>query len=123
MAELGELEAAVMDAVWSADQPVSVRDVMEWLTPDRPLAYTTIMTTMDRLHRKGWLRRTQVGRAYLYQAVNSREQHSARLMAEALGESGDPELTLLHFVGTMPAGQAATLRTLLARRPRLRSTT
>lgn len=116
MAELGELEAAVMDAVWNAGAPVSVRDVLERLAPQRTLAYTTVMTTLDRLHSKGWLIREQVGRAYRYEADGSREEHTARLMAGVLGAGGDPAATLLHFVGQMPPAYAEVLRKALSRR-------
>ena len=55
MRPLGELEAAVMDRIWTGDRPVLVREVVEALQPERPSAYTTVMTVMDNLHRKGWL--------------------------------------------------------------------
>lgn len=58
----GELEAVVMDTVWSAAEPVSVRQVREVIAAEREIAYTTVMTTMDNLHRKGWLDRERHGR-------------------------------------------------------------
>ncbi|MDA8393197.1 MAG: BlaI/MecI/CopY family transcriptional regulator, partial [Actinomycetota bacterium] len=57
----GELESAVMDRVWAAGRPLSVREVLEDLRGERALAYTTVMTVMDNLHRKGWLVRHQQG--------------------------------------------------------------
>ena len=62
----GELESAVMDRLWAADRPMSVREVLEDLRGERRLAYTTVMTVLDNLHRKGWVTRHQEGRAYLY---------------------------------------------------------
>ena len=54
---LGELEAAVMDVLWDGAAPCRVRDVRACLAPGSPLAYTTVMTVLDNLHRKGWVRR------------------------------------------------------------------
>jgi predicted transcriptional regulator len=67
---LGPLEAAVMDAVWSADEPVAVRRVVDQLNADRaePLAYTTVMTVMSRLAEKGALDRQKRGRGFVYEA-------------------------------------------------------
>lgn len=78
----GPLEARVLDALWRRSQPETVRD----LAAEFPaVAYTTLMTTLDRLHRKGALEREKAGRAFLYRAPYSREELEARLAAEALG--------------------------------------
>ena len=50
MRQLGQLEAVVMDLVWAKNGPVSVREVLEDIQRERPLAYTTVMTVMDNLH-------------------------------------------------------------------------
>jgi predicted transcriptional regulator len=65
----GPLEAEVMDVVWAATGPVSVRDVAERLNDGRsePLAYTTVMTVMSRLAQKHVLERRREGRGYLYE--------------------------------------------------------
>jgi predicted transcriptional regulator len=63
---LGELEQAVMDVVW-AHSPVTAREVCDRMHGRRERAYTTIMTTMDRLHRKGLLRREKDGLAWRYE--------------------------------------------------------
>jgi predicted transcriptional regulator len=60
---LGPLEVQVMEVMWAADE-ASVRDVVEKL--DRKLAYTTVMTTLDRLFKKGFLDRQKSERAFLY---------------------------------------------------------
>ena len=62
---LGPLELSVMEVVWQAGT-CNVRDVVQQL--DRELAYTTIMTTMDRLYKKGLLDRTKCERAFIYSA-------------------------------------------------------
>jgi predicted transcriptional regulator len=78
---LGPLERRVLDALWSRARPASVRDLQSAF-PD--IAYTTLMTTLDRLHRKGVLEREKQGRAFLYQARLSREQFESARAADAL---------------------------------------
>ena len=113
MRDLGDLEAKVMTVLWQRDDPASVKDVLETLRRDRDLAYTTVMTVMDNLHRKGHLERERRGRAYLYATVRSREEHHARLMSESLDESADRSGTLMRFVGQMSAQEVTDLRRLL----------
>lgn len=115
MRPFGELEAAVMQRLWSYGRAATVREVLEDLNQDRSLAYTTVMTVMDNLRRKGWLRRQTEGRAYLYEPVFTREEHSARLMRAALAESSDQQATLVHFLEQMPADDASALQALLRR--------
>jgi predicted transcriptional regulator len=80
-AAFGPLEREVMDAVWqSASQ--SVRDVQDRLP--RPIAYTTVMTTLDRLYKKGFVVRVREGRAFLYSAAQSREEMEAAVAAGML---------------------------------------
>jgi predicted transcriptional regulator len=116
--ELGALEAAVMEAVWRQDEPVTVRQVVEGLAGERDLAYTTVLTVMDNLHRKGFLEREMVGRAYSYRPSVSRDAYTARLMRDALHESGDQKAALSHFVEGMSQEESALLRAVLRRRPR-----
>lgn len=120
MRGLGELEAAVMNCLWSADTGLRVRDVRAALDP-RSLAYTTVMTVLDNLHTKGWVRREMVGRGYVYQPVESREQYTARLMADALDGSPDRAAALMHFVSDISAEDAALLSRLLRRLTRRRA--
>jgi predicted transcriptional regulator len=109
----GELEAVVMHRVWDHHRPVTVRDLFDELRAERSIAYTTVMSTMDNLHRKGWLDRERHGKAYRYTAVASREEYSARLMREALVEAADTEAVLSHFVAQMDGEQSQVLRAVL----------
>jgi predicted transcriptional regulator len=68
---LGRLEFRLMQILWSRGES-NVRDVIQQL--DRPLAYTTVMTTLDRLYKKGFLGRRMPERAFLYSARMSREE-------------------------------------------------
>jgi len=68
---LGPLEAEIVRAAWTAGEPVSVRHLVDRLNQRRSprLAYTTVMTVMNRLAEKGILRRRKQGRGYLYEPV------------------------------------------------------
>src|SRR6201985_3979123 len=98
-----------MHRVWAHAGPVTLRDIYDELRQERPIAYTTVMSTMDNLHRKGWLTREREGKAYRYTAVASREEYSARLMGEALAAAGDTEAVLRHFLRQMDWGHAHAL--------------
>ena len=111
--EFGELEMAIMDVMWAADSPCVVREVRERLSYDRPVAYTTVMTVMDILYRKGVLRRTKHGRAWQYWAVEQREEHDARVMTEVLRSGGNEELTMRRFVERVSDDEMERLRTAL----------
>jgi predicted transcriptional regulator len=111
----GDLEAVIMDRVWDHDGPVTVRELFEELQAERVIAYTTVMTTMDNLHRKGWLARVKEGKAYRYTATASREEYSARLMREALDDGGDTQAVLSHFVAQMDGEESEALRAVMRR--------
>ena len=98
MRQFGELEAVIMDRLWEWGRPALVREVVDDLHRDRPLAYTTVMTVMENLYRKGWLRRERDGRAWRYEPTRSRSAYTAALMNDALGTSADRRTALAHFV-------------------------
>lgn len=115
----GELEAAIMELVWASDTAVRVRDVVEALEPSRKPAYTTVMTVMDNLYRKGWLSRQSEGRAYTYLATRSRIQAVTDAVRDLLANTGDPTAALLHFArGATEAESNALTRGLKERRRR-----
>jgi len=109
----GELEQAIMDIVWATDRPVTGREVVDQLAQSRPVVYTTVLTVMDRLARKGLLEKQPTGKAHTYQAVQSRETYTAQRMASLLGASGNPATVLLRFVQQLPPDHADKLRTAL----------
>ena len=105
-----------MERLWATDEPVSVREVYEQLSRQRQLAYTTVMTVLDRLTRKELAVRTQRGRAYLYAPASSRDELTAGLLNEVLDDAGgDRTAALVHFAETVSAHEADALRTALAR--------
>lgn len=85
MRGFGELEQAITDAVWSDDEPLTVREALERSNDDRPqqLAYNTVQTVMEILHRKGWSARAEDGRAFRYRATKN--QRGVRCFADRPG--------------------------------------
>ena len=78
----GALEIRVLEALWASDSAQSVRDLQPQF---RNIAYTTLMTTLDRLHRKGVLSREKAGRAFVYRTRGTRADLVAELAGDALG--------------------------------------
>lgn len=99
-----------MSRVWEWNRPVTVREVLEDLRRERSIAYTTVMTVLDNLHQKGWVRREQEGRAYRYEAISTRAAYSAALMNDAWAESDNAAAALVAFFGMMSAEQTEALR-------------
>lgn len=93
---LTELEMHVMSVVWDQGE-ATVREVKDGLTKRRPLAYTTVMTVMSILEKKGFLKHRVQGRAYVYSPTVRREKVIAsalRRMAKTLFD-GSPEKVLV----------------------------
>ena len=116
MPHLGTLEAAVMDVLWSVGEPQTVREVLDRMPSQRNLAYTTVMTVLSNLHRKGMAEREPAGRAYRYRPAVTREGAAAASLREILDASEDPRSVLLHFAETASEEESTALRDALARR-------
>ncbi|WP_373922028.1 BlaI/MecI/CopY family transcriptional regulator [Streptomyces sp. T12] len=99
-----------MTRVWKWNRPVTVREVLEDLQQERSIAYTTVMTVLDNLHQKGWVRREAEGRAYRYEAVSTRAAYAAALMNDAWSQSDNPAAALVAFFGMMSEEQRTSLR-------------
>ena len=111
----GELEAAVMEQLWSLPEGATIPQVHRGLRAQRDIAYRTVMSTVHTLHRKGRLSRTREGRGHRYRATVSRAEHSAELMREALGSGGDVRAVLSHFVERIDPEDGRRLAELLDR--------
>ena len=114
---LGELERAVMDHLWSSGEPQTVRQVHEALCEQRELAYTTVMTVLQRLARKNLVVQIRDDRAHQYAPTYGRDELVAGLMVDALdqaADSGDRQAALMHFVGRVGVDEADALRRALA---------
>ena len=115
MAELGALEATIMDCVWSATEPLTVRDIPGRLDRTPAPAYTTVLSVCQNLERKGFLTHDAIGTAYRYTPVQTREQHTAALMTAALDGTGAREGALLAFVEQLSDEETKALTDVLAR--------
>ncbi|MGV8872924.1 MAG: BlaI/MecI/CopY family transcriptional regulator [Rhodococcus sp. (in: high G+C Gram-positive bacteria)] len=117
MAGLGELERAVMDHLWESSDPQTVRQVHEALATRRELAYTTVMTVLQRLAKKKLVVQQRDDRAHRYAPLHGRDELVASLMVDALSQapaSGGRAAALVHFVGQVGADEADALREALA---------
>ena len=110
MREFGELENSIMQVMWASEKPLVVREVRERMRYGRPVAYTTVMTVMDILFRKGVLRREKYGRAWRYWPAESREEHDARIMLEVLRSGGEAFMTMRRFLECVDDDGLASIR-------------
>jgi predicted transcriptional regulator len=108
--EFGDLENSIMQVMWSAEKPLVVREVRERMLYGRPVAYTTVMTVMNILFRKGVLEREKYGRAWRYWPAESREEHDARLMLEVLRSGGETCMTMRRFLECVDDDGLASFR-------------
>lgn len=90
-----------MECLWRHEDPLTVRDVLQELNASRPVAYTTVMTVLDHLHRKGHVWRKMDGRVWRYTPARSRAEHTALLMREALSHAGARAAALTAFVSAL----------------------
>lgn len=107
----GELESAVLDALFASSAAMTAGEVQRALTGD--LAYTTVLTILVRLHDKGALERERRGRAYAYRPVSDEPGLVARRMRRALDERPDRDAVLARFVDDLSDDDEQTLRRLL----------
>lgn len=115
----GDLETVVMAQLWAADGQGTVREVVDQLRADREVAYTTVLSTMENLYRKGHLRREREGKAFRYRTTLSHTEHIAGLMREALSDGEeDTTAVLMHFVEEMSPEELAGLEDVIRRRSR-----
>ncbi|WP_424216164.1 BlaI/MecI/CopY family transcriptional regulator (plasmid) [Streptomyces sp. BI20] len=108
----GELEAAVLAALWAAGTPLSAARVRESLAQD--LARTTVATLLTRLHEKGMVGRRPGGRGFVYFAIQDEHGLTARRMHRELDQVGeDRSVVLARFVEGLSSDDEAELRRLL----------
>ena len=108
---MGSLETEILAALWAADRPLSPGEVQEVAGPD--LAYTTVMTILTRLWKKGLVDRERGGRAYLYSPKVTEADLAASRMHEQLARAGNREAALSRFVGALSRRDERILRKLL----------
>jgi predicted transcriptional regulator len=117
---LGDLERAVMELLWTSDSShphgVTVREVHDQIGLERGLAYTTLMTVLDRMAKKGLVDRERDGRAWRYTAASSRDELTSETLHHTLGElaGGERRSALLHFLDESTPEEIEELRAALA---------
>jgi len=114
-----------MDLLWAGQEAATANTLRDRLAQTssgqggaaahegKELAVTTVLTVLSRLEKKGLVERERGTRPHRYQAVSSREEHTAELMHEVLGSAPDREAVLARFIGSVSEGEAETLRKLL----------
>ncbi|MFZ5872719.1 MAG: BlaI/MecI/CopY family transcriptional regulator [Actinomycetota bacterium] len=115
---LGPLEREIMSCLWAAQGPLTVREVHAELSEHRQVAYTTVMTVLQRLARKGLAAQARGEKAHRYSPTATREQLAAEMMLQALGElNGETarEGALLHFASRMNDADSSVMRAALSR--------
>jgi len=97
--DLGKLQNSVMETVWSLSE-ATTRQVWERLNQKRPLAYTSVLSIMQRLEKAGWLSHRVEGRTYVYEATLSREQEGRRSLKEFIQNvfHGDSQVVFQHLI-------------------------
>lgn len=108
---MGSLEAEVLAQLWARDDPATPADVLAAMETD--LAYTTVMTILIRLWKKGLVERERRGRAYAYRPVVTEAELTANRMRAMLDRSRDREGALSRFVGSLPKREERALRRIL----------
>lgn len=106
----GELEAAIMAALWSNAAPLTPREIQQRI-PGRVPAYTTLLTALDRLTRKGRVARIGDGpRGIRFQAGCSEAEHASQVMLDTLSDAQDRSAALLRFAGELAPEDIALLQ-------------
>ncbi len=117
--ELGQLQRTVMEAVWKMGE-ATVGEVRERLARRKELAYTTVLSVMQKLERAGWLKHESKGRAYVYSATRSRSHEGTRSLRRLLDAvfGGDPKELFQHLLEDDKLGREdlAELKSLIDRR-------
>lgn len=108
---IGELEDQIMAYVWVTGSPATPSEVHQAVAPE--LAYTTVMTVLSRLWKKGMLSRQRQGRAFAYEASLPEATHRATQMHSTLHEALDSKAVLSSFVESLTSAEAAQLRKIL----------
>jgi len=105
------LENDVLRTLWAAETPLRPSEINERL--DAGHAYTSIATVLSRLHRKGLVKRTPVGRAFAYSPALDESALAARRITDVLDSSSDRSKVLSRFIGGLSSRDAKAVRAML----------
>ena len=115
---MGALEDAVMEVLWEDGGWLIPAEVHAQLLTQRDLGYTTIMTTLARLYKKGRLERRKDGRAFAYHPTSTRAEWTAARMDDVLGVTNDRRAALAHFLDRLDDADRTQVRRILGERGR-----
>jgi len=110
---MGELEAEIMNLLWDRGGWCTPRQVHQILEAERTISYSTVMTILVRLWRKGRLDRQPAGRAFAYHPIQSRDEYAASRMAGLLKTSKNRPAALSHFVAGLTSADQKQLQRVL----------
>ena len=116
---LGDLQLQVMDVVWRLGR-ATVADVHQAIAERRRIAYTTVLTTLRALERRGIVRHDKAGKAFVYRPAMTRDQYTAATVGKVVDDlfEGRKEGLLCHILGAERIGKddMAEIRRLVGRR-------
>lgn len=114
--DLGQLQRAVMEAVWQLGE-ASVHQVRDRLCRKKELAYTTILTAMQKLEKAGWLKHRAEGKSYVYLPTRTREEAGAKSALKFIKRvfDGDAVLMFQHLIrqSNLSDGELQQLRQMI----------
>jgi predicted transcriptional regulator len=117
--DLGDLQKAVMEIVWELGE-ATVNQVRDKLGRRKPLAYTTVLTVMQKLDKAGWLAHREEGRAYVYRPTRSRDEAGRSSLRQFINRvcAGDPIAAFQHLLDDqeLNADDLAALRKMIDKR-------
>jgi BlaI family penicillinase repressor len=99
LGDMGRVQKAVMEIVWELGE-ATVNQVRDKLVRRKPLAYTTVLTVMQKLEKAGWLTHREGGRAYVYRPTESRDEAGRSSLRQFIKRvwGGDPLLLFQHLL-------------------------
>ncbi len=116
-----ELELEILKVLWD-ESPLPVREVRARLEANagRPLAHSTVITMLNIMHRKGFLRRRKAGKAFFFSPKEEKQRVTGRMMGDLLRRAfdGSTSALVLNLLETtdLDAGELAELRRLISRK-------
>ena len=97
--ELGHLQTAIMEALWELGE-ATVQQVLDQLSRKKKLAYTTVLSALQKLEKAGWVKHDKEGRTYVYRPKHSRGEEGQRSVRKLLKRvfAGDPLSLFQHLL-------------------------
>ena len=109
----GQLESEVLGCLWDRPAGLASQQILALLGDDN-IKTTTVLTVLSRLEDKGLITKAAgPGRGFIFQALTSREQHTAKALVELVGQTGNPAAVFSHFASGLTAKQLKDLKAAL----------